>query len=273
MDGYNILGRLAAFKTLSISNNLVYSIQRSNNTGTMSKVISQTLPDTVASLSKLEQLWRAERWMNNTQMNLKYSAHKTDTVGQTIATDWSLGSDLRSILFKKFDTLLSFNERMTNTRDVFADANTQRTSHQDATAQVTFNLRKFSLTPKTDYSRDITKIGTGVKTADDLIVTPSLLARADLSLPRGLHLPGSTKTLLFTNRVIWTTTLSLTVRRSPVTEENNSKLLTLNTSADYELAKNLRMTLNGAASRLWHDYLAQEDYLSYQFGSTLTFQF
>jgi hypothetical protein len=47
----------------------------------------------------------------------------------------------------------------------------------------------------------------------------------------------------------------------------------MNTSGDYEIMKNLRMTLNGSAQRLWHKYLKEEDYISYAFGTTLTFQF
>ena len=37
--------------------------------------------------------------------------------------------------------------------------------------------------------------------------------------------------------------------------------------------RNLRMTMNGAASRLWHKYLKEEEFVSFQLGSTLTFQF
>jgi hypothetical protein len=105
------------------------------------------------------------------------------------------------------------------------------------------------------------------------VVTPSLLVRADLALPRGLMLPGTTKPILFSNRIIWTTTTSLAFRTSPVTVADNFKLATFNTSADYELAKNLRMTLNGAFSREWHKFLPEEDFVSYSFGTTLTFQF
>jgi hypothetical protein len=58
-----------------------------------------------------------------------------------------------------------------------------------------------------------------------------------------------------------------------VTVVDNSKLFSLNTSGDYEIAKNLRMTLNGSAQRLWHKFLKEEDFLAYSFGTTLTFQF
>ena len=104
-------------------------------------------------------------------------------------------------------------------------------------------------------------------------VTPSLLVRADLSLPGGLKLPVLNRTLIFINRIIWTTTASLTRKRSKITENDNSDLLNVTTSADYEIAKNLRMTLNGSLQRLWHKHLKEEDFISYALGSTLTFQF
>jgi len=105
------------------------------------------------------------------------------------------------------------------------------------------------------------------------ILSPSLLIRADLALPRGLYLPIARRTLKFTNRIIWTNSFSYTMRNSPVTIAENDRVFNFNTSADYEIAKNLRMTLNGAASRLWHKFLKENEFISYQFGTTLTFQF
>jgi hypothetical protein len=273
LEAYALPGRWGALRTLSISNNYVLSIQRSEVTGTRSKTITKTLPDAVASISQLEQLWHSERWMSNAQMNFKYTKRVTENVGTTINTENSFGTDLRALILRHYDTSLSYNRRNGDNRDLLVNANTQKTNHQDASAQVTFDLRKFRLTPKVDYSQDITTLGTGVQSQNVEVITPSVLARADLSLPAGLRLPGSAKPLLFTNRIIWTTTLAFTNRRSPVTVADNSRDLSLNTSADYELAKNLRMTLNGSAERLWSRYLPEESFLSYAMGTTLTFQF
>lgn len=273
LEAYNIGGRWSAFRTLSISNNYVLSLQKSETTGTRSKTITRTLPDAVASVSQLEKLWHTERWMTNTQMNFKYSRRTTENVGTTLATENAFGTDLRSLVLKRLDTSLSYNLRRSDNKDLLVDANTQKTDHEDASLQTTFDLRKFRFTPKVDYTKDITKLGTGVETAHITVITPSVLMRADLSLPAGLRLPGSSRPLLFTNRIIWTTTTSLALRKSPVTVNDNSKLASLNTSADYELAKNLRMTLNGSVQRLWHQYLPEESFFSYAFGSTMTFQF
>ncbi len=272
-SGYDLRGRQAAWRSLSLSNNYVFSVQRNEVTGTPSKTVKRTLPDTVVSISQLEQLWRSERWMANTQMNFRYKKDTTENVGSTLQTEGSLGADLRTIIIKRYETLISYNQRATINKDLRIDANTQKTKHEDATTQVTFDIRKFRITPKVDYAKDTTKLGTGVKTQDIEVITPSILVRADLALPAGLRLPGSAKPLLFTNRIIWTTTTSLAQRRSPVTVVDNSRLFSLSTSADYEIAKNLRMTLNGSAQRLWHRFLKEEDFISYAFGTTLTFQF
>ncbi|MDE2491134.1 MAG: hypothetical protein KGM24_09815 [Elusimicrobia bacterium] len=273
LEGYDIGGRLAAWRTLSLSNNYVLSVQRSETTGTASKTISRTLPDAVASISQLERLLHAERWMNNAQMDFKYSIRTNETVGATRDVQNSFGTDLRSLILRKYDTSLSYNLRDETNKDLVVDANTQKTHHEDATAQVTFDLRKFRFTPKVDYTWDVTTLGTGIQSQNVQVITPSVLIRADLSLPAGLRLPGSTRPLLFTNRIIWTTTLSFANRHSPVSAIDNSRLASLNTSADYELAKNLRMTLNGSAQRLWSLYLPEESYLAYTLGTTLTFQF
>lgn len=273
LDGYDLRGRKAAWRTLSLSNNYVLSVQRNEVTGTPSKTISRTLPDAVVSISQLERLWFSERWMANAQMTFRYSKRTTENVGSTLQTEDAFGTDLRTIIVKRYETLISYNQRASKNKDLRIAANTQETKHEDVTTQVTFDIRKFRITPKIDYAKDMTRLGTGVKTQDVSVITPSVLVRADLALPAGLRLPGSAKPLLFTNRIIWTTSASLAQRRSPVTVADNSKLFSLNTSGDYEIAKNLRMTLNGSAQRLWHKFLKEEDFVAYAFGTTLTFQF
>ncbi len=269
---YNLTGRSAAWKTLSLSNNFVETIQHANVTGTASETITQTPVDTVISLSKLEQLFHTQSWMSNAQVDLKYSLRTTDNIGATFDTQNSVGTDLRMLVKKKYDFAFSYNFRTDVNKDLVVDANTADTIHQDADAQVTFDYKKFRFTPKLDFTFDQTSTG-GVKTNETTVITPSLLARADLSLPAGLRLPGSSRPLLFTNRIIWTTTLSVADTQSPVVQENNSYLASLTTSADYELAKNLRMTINGSLQRLWHQYLLQENYISFSLGTNLTFQF
>lgn len=273
LEGFTLSGRKAAFRTLALTNNYVKSIQRTEVTGTPSKTIATTLPDIIASMGQIEQLLRSEGWMKNVQLNVKYAHRKTLNVGIGEDVDANFGTDLRAFIKQRYDTSLSFNLRNFSQKDLRIDQITQKTSHQDATLQTTFDARKFRFTPKIDYQKDVTTLGTGVETQNVTVFTPSMLMRADLQLPRGLHLPFLNRTFAFTNRVIWTSIMSMAVRSSPVSVADNSRLLSFNTSADYEIAKNLRMTLNGAFSRLWHKHLKEEEFISYQLGTTLTFQF
>lgn len=272
-EAYLLTGRWAVLKTLSFNNNLVLSTQRSDVTGTESKTITTTIPDIVATIGQIEKLFWLDKWISNAQVNIKYAAHRTETIGQTLGTDDSFGTDFRTIIMKKFDTTVSFNRRYSETNNLQLNQLTASTYHEDATVQTTFDIRKFRFTPKVLYTVDTASQGGGLLSQDDIDFSPSLLVRADLSLPHGLLLPFMSKPILFSNRIIWTNTLSIDFRSSPVTAANNSTTATFNTSADYELAKNLRMTINGAFSRLWNKYVAQDDYISFQLGTNLTFQF
>ncbi|MDE1976431.1 MAG: hypothetical protein KGI84_04130, partial [Elusimicrobia bacterium] len=274
LQNYGLKGRWAPLKTLSLSNNFVYSMQRGQTTNTPSRVISTTLPDLLMNMSQLELMLRTQSWMQNTQMDFRVSAHRTLTEGQSLATDQSYSLDLRSMLFKRFDSLVSGNLRASNSHSLVADVNTQITGHQDATVQTTFNAGKFSLTPKVVYNHDTNKNGLGVYSQNDTDVTPSLISRADISMPKGLYIPLLMKSpLLFINRVIWTNTLSMDYKYSPITAANDFELFSYNTSADYQIAQNLRLTLNGAVAAQLDRYIKTNDYISIQFGTNLTFQF
>ncbi|MBI4057316.1 MAG: hypothetical protein HY399_07200 [Elusimicrobia bacterium] len=273
LEAYNLQGRWGPLKTFSISNNYTESIQRSDVTGTVSKNISRTLPDLVTTLSQVEMLMGTERWMKNAQVNMKFSRRTNETVSISLTDETNIGNDLRFLFRDRLDTSTSFNVRNSKNTDLRTNQISQSTHHRDISVQTTFDIRQFRFTPKMDYFFDQTTLGTSVISAEVTQITPSLLVRADISLPRGLSIPFTGKTLIFSNRIIWTTTASLARRRSPISVADNSDLFSLNTSSDYEIAKNLRMTLNGSFQRLSNKFLKQEDYISYQLGTTLTFQF
>ena len=272
-EGFALKGRNAPFNTMNISNNFTNSVQRSEVTGTLTKSVNRTFPDMILSMSQLEILTRSERWTQNATINLKYSKNTNLTRDISLDLADAYGMDLRLKLWNHFDTAMSYNTRLTSRQDLRIDRKVSSSRHNDATLQSTFDYKKFRFTPKIDYASDISKGGLGVVTQNTLTITPSLLIKADLQLPRGLKLPFMKKVFIFTNRIVWTTTINYAIRKSPITVAENNRLFSLNSSADYEAAKNLRLTFNAGLQRLWHRYLKQEEYISYQAGSTLTFQF
>ncbi len=272
-EGYGLLGRAAPLKTLSVTNNFTNSVQRSEVTGTISRSVNRTFPDMILSLSQLEVLTGTRRWAQGATVNLKYSRNSNENKKISLDESDTYGMDLRFKLLNWMDTATSYNLRLTDKRDLRVDQRTGWTRHDDATLQGTFDKGKFRFTPKVDYVSDKAKGTLGVITQQTRTITPSLLIKTDFQLPKGLKLPFMKQTIVFTNRIVWTTTLSYAIKSSPITIAENNKLFSLNSSADYEAAKNLRLTFNAGLQRLWHKYLKQEEYLSYQAGSTLTFQF
>jgi len=272
-EGYSLKGTAAPLNTLSLTNNFSNSVQRSEVTGTTSKSVNRTFPDVILSLSQLETLLRARRWAQSATVNLKYSRNTNEVKAVSLDTSGTYGTDLRFKLFNKVDTAASYNLRLSDRKDLRVNQRTQVTKHDDATLQGTFDYKKFRFTPKADYASDLTKAALGVVTANTRTITPSLLIKSDFQLPKGLKLPFMKKAILFTNRIVWTTTLSYAIKSSPITIADNNRMFSLNSSADYEAAKNLRLTFNAGLQRFWHKYLKQEEYVSYQAGSTLTFQF
>ncbi|MDQ7772347.1 MAG: hypothetical protein RDU13_02365 [Elusimicrobiales bacterium] len=273
LEGYALKGRLAPLSTLSITNNFSSSYQRSDVTGTRSRTVNRTFPDAIISISQLETLAGARSWARNATMNVKYSNNTNEAKLISLDLTRSYGMDLRFRLLEKVDAALSYNHRFTQREDLRLNQVTQQTTHHDATIQGTFDHRKFRFTPKIDFATDHGKTGLGVVNQDLTVITPSLLMKTDFQAPKGLRLPFMKQAMVFSNRIVWTTTLSYALRKSPVTVSENTRLFSLNSSADYEAAKNLRLTFNASVQRLWHKYLKQEDYLSYTAGSTLTFQF
>ncbi|MCX5792188.1 MAG: hypothetical protein NTY45_08250 [Elusimicrobia bacterium] len=272
-EGYGLKGRLATLNTLSVTNNYSNAVQRSEVTGTITKNVNRTFPDMIVSMSQLEVLTRTGRWAQNATVNIKYSHNSNESRDISLDNSDTYGMDLRFKLINKVDTAASYNLRMSGKRDLRLDRITQDVRHNDFTLQGAMDYRKVRLTPKIDYVSDVTKGTLGVVTQNTRTITPSLLMKADFQLPKGLRVPFTKKTIMFTNRIIWTTTLSYALQSSPITIAENSRLFSLNSSADYEAAKNLRLTFNLGLQRLWHKYLKQDEYVAYQAGSTLTFQF
>ncbi|MCX5786839.1 MAG: hypothetical protein NTX59_14245 [Elusimicrobia bacterium] len=272
-EGFAFKGAASALNTMSLTNNFTNSVQRSEVTGTISKSVTRTFPDLIVSLSQLEALLRARKWAQNATINLKYSHNKNESVNISLADADTYGMDMRFKLLNYMDTALSYNLRTADTKDLHAGKLVQSSVHNDATLQGTLDYKKFRFTPKVDYVSDVAKGALGVVNQNTVTLTPSLLIKTDLQIPKGLKLPFFKDTMVLTNRIVWTTTLSYAIKTSPITIADNNRLFSLNSSADYELATNLRMTFNLGLQRLWHKYLKEEEYLSYQAGSTMTFQF
>ncbi len=270
---YNWGGMLSPLKTLSILNNFSQSVQQNNQTGTEYESKSLTLPDLVVSMSDMEKFFHGGRWINSVNMKLRYSEIENTTLDSSEELTRSYGGDLRFLLFNKFDTVLVYDRTTSNEDDLSAGQSLSSSVEEEFSAQTSFYLGNWRFTPKITRNVYENRLVNGQLSEGSTEVTPSLTARLDFNLPRGIKLPFINRIYNATNRVIWDTTVSYTTRESPVEVNDNYDLLDITSSLDYELSQNLRVNLAGSVQWLTHAYVETEDYMAYSLAANLTIQF
>lgn len=271
-DGIRFSPRFKPLNSLSISSNFSYSKQDSYTNEILTRTKNKMLPDLIMSLSDVEDIFSLSKWINSATLNLKYSNNKIEIVKSSIETNKNFGFDLRFYVMNLMNTYLSYNNQTGQKRDLRINAITSYIQKKNFSIQSSFDVKTYRFTPRFDYVNDFAKSTLGTVITNTTILTPSLLIRTDVKVPKTVNLPFMGN-LNFENRIIWTTNLNYTFRKSPVSIIDNSRLFSLNSSAEVEASKNLRIGLNASIQRFWHKYLKQEDYISYQIGTNVILQF
>ena len=148
----NWSGSAQPLKTMTITNTFTDTRQRQNTTGTETNINTLIIPDMVIGFTQTEYFFHAQRWMSNSQMNIKTQYKTVDTVGTSLEKASTNGGDWRFTLLKKLDLFVTY----TQTTDTIFDRINNVTS-SDSTGQVLgiqlgFNVGKWRITPKYDQS-------------------------------------------------------------------------------------------------------------------------
>ncbi|MDR1684665.1 MAG: hypothetical protein LBR90_04320, partial [Elusimicrobiota bacterium] len=269
---YSLAGGLAPLKTFTIMNTFDQSYQTNEDLGAQYQTQSRTLPNVVLQMDEMEKFFAAGRFLAGVNLKLKYSLSDSQVVNVEEKQDEAYGGDLRFVLANYFDTTLSYNEQTLRRTDTRVSAPLENYLRRDMAAQTSFNIKRVRFTPKFTYIYDMrTQVG------DTLInevkeIVPSLNIRADFNMPFGLKLPFIDKRYLVSNRVVWNTNLSYSKRSSFAVAENRD-LIDINTNFDYEVSKNIRVTVSGAFQYFDHKFIKEESYTAYTLGTLLTIQF
>ncbi len=270
---YDFRGSLAPLKTISFLNNFNQSVQQNNQTGTEYKTRSMTLPDAVFSISDLEKSFNAGRWLRSTNLKLRYSAVQSETENSKEGLNRKYGGDLRFLLFNMFDTVLIYDKNSSWQDDLRAGQSLEQVDGEDFSAQTSFYVGNWRFTPKVLYSTYEKRLVNGQLSQSSEELTPSLTARLDFNLPRGIKLPFINRIYNATNRVIWNTTIAYGKKTSPVEVKDNYDKVDLTTTLDYEISQNLRLNVGGNIQWLQHAYVETEDYIAYGLAANVTVQF
>jgi hypothetical protein len=230
-------------------------------------------PDLIFSLTQTEHFFNAQKYMSNSQLNLKTQFKTVDTMNTSLEKVNTNGGDWRFTLWKKLDLFFTYTRTTDTTFDVINNVTSNDALTETLGAQLGFNVGKWRFTPKYDQNKQSAVGATGIPTIDLITRTPALQVYADLFLPAGMKLPFS-DLIVFSNRIRTTSTISLTQKRSSLNEiQNNSDTYTMTTSEDYEITSNIRLTVGGSYSYQVNKISSDANFYSYQFNSLLTIQF
>lgn len=269
----NWTGIKEPLRTMSLTSTITDTKQTQDTTGSASNITTHIYPDLIVSLTQTEYFFNAQNWMSNSQMNLKTQYKTVDTAGTSLEHASTNGGDWRFSLWKKLDLFVSY----TRTTDVtFDEVNNVVSNDAVGTVyslQASFNVGKWRITPKFDYSKQQATNAVGQLTTDLTKETPAIQAYADLFLPAGLRLPFG-DLVVFSNRIRTTNTLSWTEQTSSLnTLTNDIDTWSFSTSEDYELTSNMRLTVGLTYSYTLNQVSSAANFYQYQFNTLLTIQF
>jgi len=276
-EAFNIYGRLAPVKTITTNFTFTDSKEDSTITGTRRFTTTTVWPDILLGMSQLEKMLWVERWVGESQLNLKSQIKTTKTEGYTEGNSATYGGDLRFNLLKKLDMSFSAATAWNEDKDLVANVMTDAGRNNSWSGQGAFNLKLWRFTLRYDDSLNTVTDGTGKLTTDLLTDTYTLQIYSDMSFPKGLPIPFSNKKINLTNRFIFNTTAKFIAKSSSLNVAvDNTNTASLNTSAEYEVSQNFRLSFGLGVTRMDNRVAKGVDnnsFTSYEASSRLTITF
>jgi len=272
-DWLNVSGMSQPLKTLSLASTFTETLQRQNATGTQTRTNTQIFPDLIIGLSQTEYFFGAQRFMSNSQLNLKTQIKQIDTEAVSTEKASTYGGDWRFTLWRKLDLFVTYTKTSDVTQDLVNNVTSSNSQGQVIGIQAGFNVGKWRISPKYDQTNQRTVDSSGNPTTDLTTRVPAIQAYADLYLPAGLRLPFG-DLVVFSNRVRTTNTMSLTQSRSALSAlANNTDTYAFTTSNDYEVTPNVRVTVGGTVSYQVNLESSDANQYIYQLNALVTIQF
>jgi hypothetical protein len=276
-EAFNIYGRLSPVKTLTTNFTYTGSHEDTTSLGTNRVTNTTVWPDILLGLGQVEKMIWLERWVSNSQLNLKEQMRTSVTENYTSSNNSSYGADIRFMLLKKYDMSFSVANSFNNTLDLVQNLTTSSgyTSTWSGQGGVDFKPWRFIL--RYDNNQNVESDGSGKLTTDLLTQTYTLQIYSDMSFPKGLPIPFTSRKINLTNRFIFNTAIKYIDKSSSlnVTTDNTSTY-SLTSSAEYEVSQNFRLSVGLGLTRMVNKEATGIDnnsYTEYDMNSRLTIQF
>lgn len=274
LDWTNLSGRMLPFKSLNGSANYRFSKEQTEFTATPSRTRSTTWPDLVFSMRDWEHLFGSQRFMDNTQWNLRYNKRKTENVGKNLLLNKEMNTDYRFTLWRRYNFFLTYGQTSRRDLDLLVNMINNVGKGYRYSSQVGMIFGAWSITPNQTFVTDKAKDRTGKITQDATTKGYSVAARFDKAYPNGLRLPFSKRTFGNINRFTFDTKLSLNQRRSSLSvESSNTDTYGWTVNGEYEISRNFRLSFGGGAGLVRNKVRKEDGLMTLEINSTLVIQF
>ena len=270
-------GRLTPIKAITTTSAYSKTDRKSETTGTQSETVTLNWPDLTASIPDTEKFFFIEKYVSDTQVNLRYTKRTADdyafdektTFSQTISNSY----DYRFNFIRKFDCFTSYSVSTNLGENVKQKKITADGKSQAAAFQVGYRWNDWRFTPRYDWKKDLEVDGTPKTTKDSLNQSVSVGINYDISKPITWKIPFSSTVLDLKNRFTMTSNLKYATNTDKIVDSNNTDSYSMSLSGDYTISDNLRVNLGSSGSYFKNRKRKQDDYYSMEISSSLTITF
>ncbi|MDO8734258.1 MAG: hypothetical protein Q7K21_03765, partial [Elusimicrobiota bacterium] len=270
-------GRLSPIKAITTTSAYSKIDRKSETTGTQSQTITLNWPDLTAGIPDTEKFFFIEKYVTDTQVNLRYTKRTTDDYAFDEKTKFartiSNSYDYRFNFIRKFDCFTSYSVSTNLGEDVKQEKITADGKSESAAFQVGYRWNDWRFTPRYDWKKDLEVDGTPKTTKDSLNHAVSVGINYDISKPIMWKIPFSSTILDLKNRFTMTSNLRYTKNIDKIDDGNNTDSYSMSLSGDYTISDNLRVNLGSSGSYFKNRKRKQDDYYSMEISSSLTITF
>jgi hypothetical protein len=273
-DWLNLRGPAEPLRTFRATVTMTQTDEHTETGEAIRDVSTVVWPDVLFSIRDTERFFRAERWMANSQLNLRGNKKVTQTFGESFRQDDTLGSDYHFLLRERYDVFASYGVTEGFTRDIRTGTLTSISEGYNHFLQVGTRIFSWQVTPRADFRSDKSKDSLGRATQDVQIQSYSVLLRLDKAYPRGFRIPFTRKIYENVNRLIVDARLGLEKKASSVdVERNNTDTYTVAVTGEWEISRNFRLSFGGGGSMIENRVRREDGVMTYNLTSQLVINF
>lgn len=273
-DWLDFRGRVEPLRTLRLTTTLTITEDHRETGEAIQDVSTVVWPDVLVSIRDTERMLRLDRWMANSQLNLRTNKKDTKTFGEEFRRDNSLGSDYHFMLRERFDVFMSYGVTDGFARNERLQVLTAKSNGYNHFIQVGTKLWGWQVTPRADFRGDKSVDAAGRATQDTTIVGLSAIMRLDKAYPRGFRIPFTKKVYENVNRLILDAKAGLEKKKSSIDiERNNTDTYSADMTGTWEISRNFRLSFGGGFSVVENRVRKEDGLMSYNLNSELVINF